>query len=99
MAGPMTVKEVESLVFLAARSHPQFEAAQRTWLEDDRSYFIRWREPHEGAPLRIVALVHAFQLPEMASQVELVSFEDTLAPALREYADMLRQVLETEGFA
>jgi hypothetical protein len=35
----------------------------------------------------------------MASQVELVSFEDTLAPALREYADMLRQVLETEGFA
>ncbi|MFI5266801.1 MAG: hypothetical protein ACHQ7M_05420 [Chloroflexota bacterium] len=94
----MTVKEVESLVFLAARSHPQFEAAQRTWLEDDRGYFIRWREAHDGAPLRIIGLVHAFQLPEMACRVELVSFDDEPAPALQEYADMLRKELATEGF-
>ena len=99
MAGPMTVKEVESLIFLAARGHPQFEAAQRTWLEDDRSYFVRWREPHEGAPLRIVGLVHAFQLPEMACRVELLSFDGQPAPALQDYMDLLRNELETEGFA
>jgi len=99
MAGPMTVKEVESLVFVAARSRPQFEASQRTWLEDDRSWFIRWREARDGAPLRIVGLVHAFQLPEMACRVELLSFDDEPAPALGEYADMLRKELATEGFA
>jgi hypothetical protein len=100
MAGPMTVKEVESLVFVAARGHEQFEASQRTWLEDDRSYFIRWREPRDGAPLQIVGLVHAFQLPEMACRVELVAFDDEPAPAaVHEYAALLRQELEPEGFA
>ena len=99
MAGPMTVKEVESLVFVAARGHAQFEASQRTWLEDDRSYFIRWREPRDGAPLQIVGLVHAFQLPEMACRVELVSFDDDPPPAVQEYAALLRQELEPEGFA
>jgi hypothetical protein len=99
MSGPMTVKEVESLVFLAARSDPQFEAAQRTWLEDDRSYFIRWREDHDGAPPRIVGLVHAFQLPEMASRLTVIPFEDEPPPALNRFVDLLRGQLESEGFA
>src|SRR5579859_3996565 len=47
LMGPLTVKEVESLVFVAARNLPQLEACHRTWLEDDRSYFVRWREEHE----------------------------------------------------
>ncbi len=99
MAGPRTVKEAESLVFLAARSHPQFEAAHRTWLEDDRSYFIRWREDREGAPLQIIGLVHAIQLPEMASQIRLVPFGDEPAPALHDYAERLKIELLGEGFA
>ena len=99
MSGPLTVKEVEALVFLAARGHPQLEASQRTWLEDDRSYFVRWREDHDGAPLQIVGLVHAFQLPEMASRLTLVAFDDEPAAGLLTYAGLLRQELETEGFA
>lgn len=99
MAGPMTVKEVESLVFVAARGHAQFEASQRTWLEDDRSYFIRWRDSHDDAPLRIVALVWAYQLPEMASRVELMSFDEKAATAVRKFAGLLRKQLQPEGFA
>jgi hypothetical protein len=99
LMGPLTVKEVEALVFLAARNHPQLETCHRTWLEDDRSWFVRWREQHEGAPLRIVGLVHAHQLPEMASRVELVPFGDEPQPALHDYASLLKAELEKEGFA
>jgi hypothetical protein len=99
MAGPMTVKEVESLVFLAARAQPRFEVSQRTWLEDDRSYFIRWCEGPDTTPPRIIGLVHAYQLPEMASRVQLVGFGDEPPPALDEYAGMLRKELVIEGFA
>ncbi|HLQ36075.1 MAG TPA: hypothetical protein VK457_25580 [Chloroflexota bacterium] len=99
LSGPRTVKEAESLVFLAARSDPQLEAAHRTWLEEDRSYFIRWREKRDGAPLQIIGLVHAFQLPEMACRLSLIPFEDLPTPALRVYADRLRKELEAEGFA
>lgn len=98
MEGPRTVKEVESLVFLAARGQPGFEAAHRTWLEDDRSWFIRWHEERDGAPPRIIGLVHAYQLPEMASRVELLAFEDQPLPALEQYAEALRAQLRAEDF-
>ena len=80
----------------AARNHPQLETCHRTWLEDDRSWFIRWRD---GAQPRIVGLVKAYQLPEMACRVELRGFGDGQHPALDEYAGLLRQELEAEGFA
>jgi hypothetical protein len=99
LSGPMMVKEVEALIFLAARGHPRFEAAQRTWLDDDRSYFIRSRDDSNGTPLQIVGLVHAFQLPEMASRLTLVPFRDRPTAALAEYAKLLRGQLEAEGFA
>jgi hypothetical protein len=98
MSGPRTVKEVEALVFLAARGDPQFEACHRTWLADDRSWFIRWRQRRVGSPLQIIGLVHAFQLPEMASRVSLLPFGDDPAPALRRYAERLKGELEAEGF-
>ena len=98
LMGPRTVKEVEALVFVAARGHDRLEAAHRTWLEDDRSYFIRWREDRPGAPPQVIGLVHADQLPEMASRIRILSFEDELHPALREYAELLRQELNAEGF-
>jgi hypothetical protein len=97
--GPLTVKEAESLVFVAARGLPHVEASHRTWLEDDRSYFVRWREDREGSPLRIIGLVRAYQLPEMASRIELIPFADEVTPPLREYAGALRYELEKEGFA
>ncbi len=97
--GPLTVKEAESLVFVAARNLPRIEASHRTWLEDDRSYFVRWREDHEGAPLRIIGLIHAHQLPEMASRIELIPFGDQPTPPLHDYAGALKQELEREGFA
>ena len=96
--GPLTVKEVEALVFVAARGRPGFEASQRTWLEDDRSWFIRWREARDGSAPRIIGLVHAYQLPEMACRVELLSFDDEPHAALRTYADGLLGELQTEGF-
>ena len=99
MSGPRTVKEVEALVFLAARGDPQLEACHRTWLDDDRSWFIRWREKRDGSPLQIIGLVHAFQLPEMASRVSLVPFGDEAVPALRRYAERLKGELKAEGFA
>jgi len=102
LLGPLTVKEVEARVFHAARSDPQFEASQRTWLEEDRSYFVRWH-PATGAPMQVIGLVQVFKLPEMASRVEVVAFDDQ-APdesgqALRRYVGLLRAELEREGFA
>ena len=99
MSGPRMVKEVEALVFLAARTGHRFEAVQRTWIEEDRSWFIRWREDHDGAPLQIIGLVHAFQLPEMACRVELTPFDGAPSQALRDYAVLLRKELEAEDFA
>lgn len=92
------MKEVEALVFVAARNDRQIETSHRTWLEDDRSYFVRWREHRAGAPLQIVGLIHAYQLPEMASRVELVAFGDEPLAALDTYAQLLRAELEREGF-
>lgn len=97
--GPLTVKEAESLVFVAARNHPQLETSHRTWLEDDRSYFVRWREDRMDAPLQIIGLVRAYQLPEMASRIELTPFGDKPQPPLQEYAALLHAELEKEGFA
>jgi len=99
VSGPLTVKEVEGLIFVAARGNPQFEASQRTWLEEDRSYFIRWREDRPGAPLKVIGLIHVFQLPEMACRVNLIAFDDEPAPALQDYTALLWTELEREGFA
>jgi hypothetical protein len=96
--GPLTVKETEDLVFLAARGHNQFEVSHRSWLEEDRSYFVRWREDAPGAPLQVIGLVHVYQLPEMACKVSVVAFGDEPVPALSEYADLLGEELGAEGF-
>ncbi|MBV9121486.1 MAG: hypothetical protein JOZ39_12320 [Chloroflexi bacterium] len=99
--GPLTVKEVEDLIFHSARSDPQFEASQRTWLEADRSYFVRWRS-EASAPLQVIGLVHAYQLPEMASRVEVLAFEDDPEPDLRaalgKYIDLLGNELADHDF-
>jgi len=95
--GPLTVKETEDLIFLAARGHGQFEVAMRSWLEEDRSYFVRWREA-ETSPLQVIGLVHVYQLPEMACKVSVVPFDDEPAPPLTEYADLLGEELGAEGF-
>ena len=100
MIGPLTVKEAEALVFHAARRDVRFEAAQRTWLEEDRSYFVRYRSS-EVAPLEVIGLVHAFQLPEMACRVEVIPFdaEDVATQQpLNEYVQMLRTELENQDF-
>jgi len=96
--GPLTVKETEDLVFHAARSHPQFEVSQRTWLEDDRSYFVRWRDAAPSSPLQVIGLVHIFQLPEMACRLTVVPFADEPPSALAEYRDLLADELAREGF-
>ena len=49
--------------------------------------------------MQIIGLVHAFQLPEMASRVSLVPFGDEAVPALRRYAERLKGELKAEGFA
>ncbi|GEM_PF-2941294 len=103
VAGPMTVKEAERLVFHAARSHPQFEAAQRTWMEEDRSYFVRWKPDTTDRQLMVIALVHIYALPEMASRVTLLPFDQAAEPqiqaALEQYVQILSAELESEGFA
>jgi hypothetical protein len=98
VSGPLTVKEVESLVFVAARANPRIEPSQRTWLEADRSYFIRARDEGPDAPPRVIGLVHAFQLPEMACRVTITPFAGEPTPALLAYAGQLRAELEQEGF-
>ena len=99
--GPLTVKEVEARVFLAARAEPRLEAAQRSWMEDDRSYFIRWRDGASGPPL-VIGLVYVKTLPEMASEVRLAPFDEEASGPLQEgllrYARLLRAQLEPEGF-
>lgn len=96
--GPLTVKETEDLVFVAARGHAQLEVSHRSWLEEDRSYFVRWRDEASGSPLQVIGLVHVFQLPEMACKVSVVAFDDEPAAALSEYADLLGEQLGAEGF-
>ena len=98
LSGPLTVKEVENLVFVAARATPLFDVAQRTWLEADRSYFIRWRKEAGDRP-RVIGLAHAFQLPEMACRVTVMPFHDEPLPELAGYAEALGRELEQEGFA
>ena len=102
VVGPLTVKEVEHRVFHAARSHHQFEASHRTWLEEDRSFFIRWHDSAPDSPLVIIGLVQVTPLPEMASQVRLLPFDEEAAAPLKEalvrYAELLHKKLETEGF-
>ena len=100
MVGPLTVKEAEALIFHAARQDDRFEAAQRTWLEEDRSYFVRHRDTGSRT-LRVVGLVHAYQLPEMASRLEVIPFDPDDAAstgALAGYVALLRAELEREGF-
>jgi hypothetical protein len=99
LEGPLTVKEVEDVVFRAARGDPHFEAAQRTWMEADRSYFIRWRAI-DADPLQVIGLIHAYQLPEMASRVEAVPFDTSADQApLATYVALLRAELTAQGFA
>ena len=99
MEGPLTVKEVEDVVFHAARSDAHFEAAQRTWMDADRSYFIRWRAS-DPDPLQVIGLIHAYQLPEMASRVEAIPFDVSADQApLQAYVALLAGELTAQGFA
>ncbi|HLY64885.1 MAG TPA: hypothetical protein VKU60_05060 [Chloroflexota bacterium] len=86
-------------MFVAARGHPQFEISQRTWLEADRSYFLRWREKRPNSPLKVIALLHVYQLPEMACRLSLIPFQDASSPPVHQYAALLREQLVAEGFA
>ena len=99
LEGPLTVKEVEDVVFHAARSDPHFEAAQRTWMDADRSYFIRWRAT-DADPLQVIGLIHAYQLPEMASRVEAIPFDVSADQGpLHAYVRLLEAELTAQGFA
>lgn len=102
LSGPLTVKEVEARVFRAARNDAELETSQRTWLEEDRSYFVRWRGATAGPPL-VVGLIHVFALPEMASRVQVLAFDEEAEPellqALDRYVDLLRDELASESFA
>lgn len=103
LSGPLTVKEVEERVFHAARNEPRIEACQRTWMEEDRSYFVRWLDEPRGRPPLVLGLVHAYALPEMAARVNILAFDEEaeleLCQALNRYVELLRAELAAESFS
>ena len=98
LVGPLTVKEVERVIFRTVSSHPQFEVNYRTWLEEDHSYFVRKR----GDPPLILGLIQVFSLPEMAAELEFTPFDPEGESFVQEdfdgYAQLLESELEPEGF-